>query len=68
MDDKFRSRKFMLTGGVQMFACIALAWGWLSGAEFTQITMVCVGAYNVANAAVVFGQGGEHGAKPAVDK
>lgn len=54
MDDKYRSRKFILTAGAQVFSSIALANGWLSGGDFTQITMVTVGAYNAANAAATF--------------
>lgn len=54
MDSKFRSRKFIITAGVQVFSCIALANGWLSGVDFTQISMVTVGAYNAANAAAIY--------------
>ena len=46
---KFASRKFLLTAGVQLFSSVALAWGWLSGGEYMQISMMTVGAYNAAN-------------------
>ena len=46
---KFGSRKFLLVSGVQVFSSIALAWGWLDGSEYMQISMMNVGAYNAAN-------------------
>ena len=54
MDVKFFSRKFIITAGVQVFSSIALAWGWINGGEYMQISMVTVGTYNAANAAVTY--------------
>lgn len=46
---KFLSRKWQLTVGVFLVASAALFLERLTGAEWTNIAIVLVGAYNVAN-------------------
>ena len=47
---KYRSRKWLLTVGVQLAATLFLGLGLLGGDEFTQISSVNIAAYNAANA------------------
>ena len=54
IDNKYRSRKWMLSVGVQLSATAALFMGLISGAEFAQISSVTVASYSFANAAGYF--------------
>lgn len=49
MDDKFRSRKFLIVAGTLAFSGLALLIGKLEGAHFATIAVVCVGAYAASN-------------------
>jgi len=53
-DDKFRSRKWQLSAGTQVFSTIALVFGWLDGADYSAITQANIVAYSFANAAEYF--------------
>ena len=56
MDEKFRSRKWMLTIAVQATATIALFAGFINGAEFATISSANVVQYGFANAAQYFAE------------
>ena len=49
MDEKFRSRKFLIVAVTLAFSGITLLAGKLDGADFATIAIVCVGAYAASN-------------------
>ncbi|MEM1189924.1 MAG: hypothetical protein AAGI72_15435 [Pseudomonadota bacterium] len=49
-DARYRSRKFLITCSALLLASVFLAFGKITGAEWTQIALMCLGAYNLANA------------------
>lgn len=51
LEQKFRSRKWRLSLGIQLFSSAALILGMLDGNHYAQITMANIGSYNLANAA-----------------
>lgn len=58
MDDKFRSRKWMLTVAVQTTATIALFTHFIDGAQFATISSANVVQYGFTNAAQYFAERG----------
>lgn len=54
MDEKFRSRKWLLTCAVSLQTSVGFALGWLSAEDFVTLQTLCVGAYSFANAATAF--------------
>jgi len=50
MDDKFRSRKWLLSCFIQGSATIALMMGKLTGADFAAISSATIASYSFANA------------------
>lgn len=53
-DDRFRSRKFMLSAGIQVFASLSLLVGLLNGDNYSSISQANIVAYSFANAAEYF--------------
>lgn len=51
MDEKFRSRKWMITCFVQAAATIGLLFNKLTGADFATISSAVIVSYSLANAA-----------------
>lgn len=58
MDEKihegYRSRKFLLSSGIQLFSTAALIGGFLDGGDYAGISQANIVAYSFANAAVYF--------------
>lgn len=54
MDDKFRSRKFLLTLIVFAASAGLLYFGFLVSKDFKDIAIAVIGAYSLANAAIAF--------------
>lgn len=54
MDNKYRSRKFLISVFVQAVATAALFTGALSGGEFVTISSANIVSYSFANAATYF--------------
>ena len=54
VDNKFRSRKFILTLGVFAVSVGLLLYGVLNSKDFSTIAISVVGAYSLANAAQAF--------------
>ena len=54
VDNKFRSRKWILTCAIQLGATLALALGWggFTGADYALISSTNAAAYSFSNAAV----------------
>lgn len=53
---KMRSRKWMLTVGLVGVATLALFTGQISGDNFTNIAVVALGVYPLANAATTYAE------------
>lgn len=53
-DSKFRSRKWRLSLGTQLFSTAALMFGLLNGEQYATITQANIVAYSFANAAQYF--------------
>tara|TARA_R110002072_G_C7544910_1_gene498661 strand:+ start:47 stop:226 length:180 start_codon:yes stop_codon:yes gene_type:complete len=54
MNDKFRSRKWILSSYIQAFSSLALVFGWLQGDHYATITAANILAYSGANAVAMF--------------
>ena len=54
MNNKFRSRKFLITIVALLSACAGLLTGKLASADFATVASACVVAYSFANAATYF--------------
>lgn len=52
--DKFRSRKFMLSVGIQAISSVALFLGHLNGDNYAMISSTNIAAYSFANASEFF--------------
>ena len=62
MDDKFRSRKWMLTVAIQLASTIGLFTGYLDGGNYATISSANIVAYSFANAAEYFSNAKSSGA------
>lgn len=62
MDDKFRSRKWMLTILIQVSSIIGLFSGHLDGGNYATISSANIVAYSFANAAEYFANAKPSGA------
>ena len=56
MDNKFRSRKFLVTLLVQVPASFAMATGKITGADYAMISSAVIASYSFANVAAAFAQ------------
>ncbi len=52
--NKYRSRKFMLSVGIQVISSIALFSGFIDGANYAMISSSNIASYSFANAAEFF--------------
>lgn len=53
-DSKFRSRKWILSMGIQIFTSFALAMSYIQGDVYATVTSANIAAYSFANAANYF--------------
>lgn len=61
MEDKFRSRKFLITFGSVVVSSIGLFIGKIEGVHYAAIISTCVTAYSFSNAAQYFAEKGKKG-------
>lgn len=57
MMNKYRSRKFMLSVGIQVISTVALFSGFLDSNDYAIISIANIATYNFANAAGWFKRG-----------
>jgi len=54
----YRSRKFIISAGIQVFSSVALAFGWLDGANYASISSAYIVCDSFTNAAEYWQAGG----------